>query len=61
MTKEEIKTQVSRAAYFRDSEGRLRIVEVLVDSFKARDLEGEIYELFYCDYALDRQKFEIIK
>lgn len=61
MNKDELKTQIMHATYFRDNEGKLRIKKVKEDAFLAEDEDGEVYELFYCDYIFNRQKFEIIK
>lgn len=60
MDKEDLKKQIKKAKYFRDGEGKLKILEVRNDTFLAEDNNGECYELFYVDYVNDRQKFEII-
>lgn len=61
MDKAEFKNQIKKAKYFRDGEGKLRILEVRDDTFLAEDSDGECYELFYVDYVMSRQKFEIIR
>lgn len=60
MDKDELKKQIKKAKYFCDSEGKLKILEVRNDTFLAEDSDGECYELFYVDYVIGRQKFEII-
>ena len=60
MTEDEFRAKIARASYFCDDEGRLKIVEVNKDSFLAEAAGGDLYELFYSDYVLERQKFEII-
>lgn len=61
MDKAEIKKKIAGATYFRDEEGKLKIVKVYEDTFLAEDTDGEVYEIFYVDYESNRQKFEIIK
>lgn len=60
MTVDEIKNRIKKAKYFRDSEGKLKIVEIRDNTFLVVDNSGEQYQLFYVDYAVQRQPFEII-
>lgn len=61
MDKDELQKQIKKAKYFRDSEGKLKIIETRNDSFVAEDSDGELYVLYYVDYTFNRQKFEIIQ
>lgn len=61
MTKAELKKKLFGATYFRDGEGKLKIIKLYEDRFAAEDSTKEVHILFYVDYAESRQPFEIIK
>lgn len=61
MDRAEIKKKLTGAKYFRDEEGKLKIIKIYEDTFLAEDADGVRYELFYVDYEFNRQKFEIIR
>lgn len=60
MTKDELRSIIAKSNYFRDSEGTLEILDVRDELFIAKDIDGEIYELFYSDYVDNKQTFQVL-